>query len=185
MLASIPLDSIPLTLKKYAIIFIEKVNDVDSITSGKGMILKASQRGGARQLGLHLLKTEENEHVEVYEIRGYVADTVPGAMKETQAIAMGTQCKQPLFSLSANPPEDADVAIRHADCDLLGSVVSVGVRDGLLRLDVFMGALEVIFLDKTPQAWSRYPKDGAGFPLMPACCCQHRLDMLVFDILQA
>ncbi len=28
------------------------------------MILKASQRSGAKQLGLHLMKTEENEHVE-------------------------------------------------------------------------------------------------------------------------
>ena len=31
------------------------------------MILKASQRSGAAQLGQHLLKTEENEHVEVHE----------------------------------------------------------------------------------------------------------------------
>ena len=74
------------------------------------MILKASQRGGERQLGLHLLKIVENEHVEVHEIRGFMADDVLGAMKETQAISLGTQCKQPLFSLSANPPEDANVS---------------------------------------------------------------------------
>uniref|UniRef100_UPI0011819D6D hypothetical protein n=1 Tax=Edaphosphingomonas laterariae TaxID=861865 RepID=UPI0011819D6D len=33
------------------------------------MILKASQRSGAVQLGQHLLKTEENEHVEVCQRR--------------------------------------------------------------------------------------------------------------------
>lgn len=74
------------------------------------MILKASERGGARQLGLHLLKAEENEHVEVHEIRGFMSDNVLGAMKETQAIALGTKCTQHLFSLSLNPPHDADVS---------------------------------------------------------------------------
>lgn len=48
------------------------------------MILKASQRGGAKQLGLHLMKTEENEHVEVHEVSGFVADDLMGAMKEAQ-----------------------------------------------------------------------------------------------------
>ena len=74
------------------------------------MILKASQRGGSRQLGLHLLKTEVNEHMEVHEIKGFISDTVLGAMKEAQAVAMGTKCKQHLFSASLNPPQDADVS---------------------------------------------------------------------------
>lgn len=38
------------------------------------MILKASQRSGAAQLGQHLLKTEENEHVEVHEVRGFMSE---------------------------------------------------------------------------------------------------------------
>ncbi len=42
------------------------------------MILKASQRAGAKALGLHLLKTE-NEHVEVHEVRGFCAEDVLGA----------------------------------------------------------------------------------------------------------
>lgn len=74
------------------------------------MILKASQRGGGMQLGAHLLK-EENEHVSVHEIRGFAADNLMGAMKETQAIAKGTRCKQYLFSVSLNPPESVDVGI--------------------------------------------------------------------------
>lgn len=72
------------------------------------MILKGSQRGGAKQLASHLLKTE-NEHVEVYDIRGFVADDLHGALHEAYAVAQGTRCKQFLFSLSLNPPPNETV----------------------------------------------------------------------------
>jgi hypothetical protein len=75
------------------------------------VILKASQRGGGKQLGLHLLKTEENEHVEIHEVSGFVSDTVLGAFKEAQAMASGTRCKQYLFSMSLSPPERESVRI--------------------------------------------------------------------------
>lgn len=68
------------------------------------MIVKGSQRGGAKQLGAHLLKTEENEHVEIHEISGFVADDLMGAMKEAYAVSQGTKCRQHLFSVSLNPP---------------------------------------------------------------------------------
>ncbi|WP_328276248.1 relaxase/mobilization nuclease domain-containing protein [Sphingobium sp.] len=73
------------------------------------MILKASQRGGGKQLALHLLKMEENEHVEIHEVRGFMAESVTGAFKEAQALASGTRCKQYLFSVSLNPPETENV----------------------------------------------------------------------------
>ena len=75
------------------------------------MILKDSQRGGAKQLGLHLLKTEENEHVELHDIRGFVAEDVVGALREAEATAKGTKCSQYLFSVSLNPPETENVRI--------------------------------------------------------------------------
>lgn len=75
------------------------------------MILKASQRGGAKQLGLHLLKTEENEHVEIHEISGFIADDLMGAMKEAHALSLGTRCRQPLFSVSLNPPANESVRV--------------------------------------------------------------------------
>jgi len=75
------------------------------------MILKASQRGGAKQLGQHLLKTDENEHVEVHEISGFVSDDLMGAMKEAYALSLGTKCRQHLFSVSLNPPENESVRI--------------------------------------------------------------------------
>ena len=68
------------------------------------MILKGSQRSGGKQLGLHLLKTEENEHVEIHEVSGFVSDNVMGAMNEAYAASRGTRCKQYLFSLSLSPP---------------------------------------------------------------------------------
>ncbi len=41
------------------------------------MILKASQRGAAMQLGRHLLSTADNEHVEIGEIRAFLLTTCP------------------------------------------------------------------------------------------------------------
>lgn len=72
------------------------------------MILVGNQRGGARDLARHLMKTE-NERVEVAEIRGFVADDLDGAFQESYAISRGTKCRQFLFSLSFNPPKGAAV----------------------------------------------------------------------------
>lgn len=85
------------------------------------MILKASQRSGAKQLGLHLMKTEENEHVEIHEVSGFVADDLLGAMKEAHALSLGTRCKQFLFSVSLNPPstELVRVEVFEKACDAI------------------------------------------------------------------
>ena len=64
------------------------------------MILKASQRGGGKQLALHLLRTDENEHVETHEVRGFISQDLTGALKEAHAVSLGTRCKQFLFSVS-------------------------------------------------------------------------------------
>jgi hypothetical protein len=75
------------------------------------MILKASQRGGAGQLARHLLRTDDNEHVTLHEVRGFVSEDLTDALKEAQAIAKGTRCKQFLFSVSLNPPESENVKV--------------------------------------------------------------------------
>ena len=77
------------------------------------MILKGSQRGGARQLAAHLLKVEENEHVEIHEISGFVSEDLDGALREIYAISQGTRCKQFMFSLSLNPPQSESVPIEY------------------------------------------------------------------------
>jgi hypothetical protein len=73
------------------------------------MILQGNQRGGARDLALHLLK-EENDHVNVHELRGFVSDNLVSALGEAHAISRGTKAKQFLYSLSLNPPANENVA---------------------------------------------------------------------------
>lgn len=72
------------------------------------MILEGNQRGGGRQMALHLLNQKDNEHVEVHEISGFIADDLHGAFNEIHAISKGTQCKQYMYSLSLNPPKEAN-----------------------------------------------------------------------------
>ena len=75
------------------------------------MILKGSQRSGGKQLALHLLKPD-NEHVEIHDLRGFVADDLQSAFHEAYAVSQGTRCSQYLFSLSMNPPENETVSIK-------------------------------------------------------------------------
>ena len=72
------------------------------------MILKGNSRGGAKDLALHLMK-EENEHIEVHELRSFASHTLMGALNEVYAASRGTRCKQFLYSLSLNPPKHARV----------------------------------------------------------------------------
>lgn len=69
------------------------------------MILKGSARGGGSDLALHLMNAFDNERVEVGQVRGTVAEDLHGAFGEYEAIAAGTRCKRPLYSLSINPSE--------------------------------------------------------------------------------
>lgn len=75
------------------------------------MILKGTQRGGAGQLAAHLLNAIDNDHVTVQELRGFLASDLQGAFAEAHAVSKGTRCRQFLFSLSLNPPKDAEVGI--------------------------------------------------------------------------
>ncbi|MCL4677158.1 MAG: relaxase [Alphaproteobacteria bacterium] len=75
------------------------------------MILKGNQRGGGRQMAAHLLNGMQNEHVTVHQVRGFLANTVKGALEEAYALARGTQCQKYLYSLSLNPPADQSVPI--------------------------------------------------------------------------
>ena len=76
------------------------------------MILKGSQRGGTRALAAHLLNDKDNDHVTVAQSRGFVSDDLADAMAEVAAIAKGTKCRQPVFSLSLSPPKEAMVSER-------------------------------------------------------------------------
>ena len=75
------------------------------------MILKGNQRAGGRQMAIHLLNGEQNEHVNVHEVSGFMAQDVLGALNEAYALSKGTKCKQFMYSLSLNPPLDQKVDI--------------------------------------------------------------------------
>lgn len=75
------------------------------------MILKGSQRAGARNLAVHLMRADDNEHVELHEVRGFMAHDVLGALQEAEAMSKGTRCQQYLFSLSLNPPQQESVPV--------------------------------------------------------------------------
>lgn len=73
------------------------------------MILHGNQRGGARDLAVHLMKPE-NEHIEVHSLRGFACEDLMGAFLESEALAEGTRCRQHLFSMSFNPPPGREVS---------------------------------------------------------------------------
>lgn len=73
------------------------------------MLFNGNQRGGGRDLALHLLK-DDNERVQVHDLRGFASNDLEAAFKESYAISRATKCKQHLFSLSINPPGDKDVS---------------------------------------------------------------------------
>ncbi len=79
------------------------------------MIFYASQRANAAELAKHLLNAEENEHVTVHEVRGFVAQDLAGALMEAYAISKGASCKHFLFAVSLNPPDYADVSVEDFD----------------------------------------------------------------------
>ncbi|WP_299632589.1 relaxase/mobilization nuclease domain-containing protein [uncultured Roseobacter sp.] len=94
------------------------------------MILKGSQRGGAMQLARHLLNAEENEHVEVFELRGFASDkSLSNALQEVVAISKGTRCQQMLFSLSLNPPIGESVPIADFESAIEQVEHKLGLQD--------------------------------------------------------
>ena len=92
------------------------------------MILVGNQRGGAKDLAQHLLK-QENEHVDVHELRGFVSGNLTGALNEAYAISRATRCKQFLFSLSLNPPPDAQVSSQDFEQAISKVEDKLGLKD--------------------------------------------------------
>jgi len=75
------------------------------------MILVGNQRGGGKALALHLMK-DENELVQIHELRGFASDNLVSALLETYAISRATQCSKYLYSLSLNPPKGENASIK-------------------------------------------------------------------------
>lgn len=93
------------------------------------MIIKASQRSGARNLANHLANTQDNDHVTLHEIRGLAGQSLHAALLEIDAVSKGTQCQQPLFSVSFNPPQDAEVKQGQFDAAFAKLEEKLGLTD--------------------------------------------------------
>ena len=78
----------------------------DAGAGDQAVIIVASQRSGACALADHLMNDQDNDHVTLSKIEGFMANDLHGALDEAHAVSKATQCKQFLFSVSLNPPED-------------------------------------------------------------------------------
>lgn len=110
------------------------------------MILVGNLRGNAKDMALHLMKSE-NEKVIVHEISGFVGNDLQSAFRESYALSRATNCSQHLYSLSLNPPKDAEVSEKDFEAaincaekrlDLTGQPRAIVFhekrgRDGILR----------------------------------------------------
>ena len=119
------------------------------------MILKGSQRGHGAELAVHLMKLDDNEHVLLHELRGFAGETLHEAFKEAELISRETRCRQYLFSLSLNPPEDARVTVAEFE-DTISRVEE--------RLGLTGQPRAVVFHEKDGRlhahaAWSRIDAD--------------------------
>lgn len=68
------------------------------------MIIKGGSRAGASDLAAHLQRVDTNERMEILEVRGAVSRELEGALREMEAMASGTRCKNPLYHASINTP---------------------------------------------------------------------------------
>lgn len=100
------------------------------------MILKGSQRGGAKQLAHHLLKVQENEHVDIHQISGFASENLHEALHEIYAVSQGTRCRQFLLSLSLNPPQTESVPVEYFEKALNDIEKELGL-EGQPRVVIF------------------------------------------------
>jgi hypothetical protein len=93
------------------------------------MILKASQRAGGRSLAMHLLNTQDNEHVSIHSMRGVASQNVYGAFQEIECIASATNATKPFFSCAINPPPRAEISIDQFETAIAAVEKKMGLED--------------------------------------------------------
>jgi len=65
--------------------------------------IKGESRAGGRELAAHLLNAEKNETISIVRVTGTVAQDLPGAFAEMEAVASGTRCQKPLYHAKVSP----------------------------------------------------------------------------------
>ena len=100
------------------------------------MILHGNPRGNGRDLAVHLLRDDENDHVHVHEVKGFMAEDVRGAFQEARAMASSTKAKQYLYSLSLSPPKGGNVTAEQFESAIEKAEKALGLT-GQPRVIVF------------------------------------------------
>ena len=93
------------------------------------MILKGSERGGAKNLAVHLLNDKDNDHIEIHKISGFMANDVEGALAEIYATSRATQCSNFMFSLSLSPPKGEIVSVEDFDNAVKQAAAKLGLSN--------------------------------------------------------
>ena len=135
------------------------------------MILVGNQRGHALELADHLTNAEDNEHIEIGEIEGFLSGDLHGAFLEIEAAASVTRSTQPIFSLSLSPPEDADVS---------NETFRSAVHEAMERLGLSGQPHAIVFHEKNGRrhchaAISRIDADtmkAINLPFYKDCLCE-------------
>ena len=70
------------------------------------IIIEGGSRSAGRWWARHLQNSETNERVQLVEIAGLSAETVPGMFREMRALAQGTKCKNYFYQANINPRAD-------------------------------------------------------------------------------
>jgi hypothetical protein len=65
--------------------------------------IKGQSRAGGRELAAHLLNAEKNETISIVRVSGTVAQDLPGAFAEMEAVASGTRCQKSLYHAKISP----------------------------------------------------------------------------------
>lgn len=82
------------------------------------------------------MNTQENDHVEVHEMKGFMTNNLRDAFREIEAQSLGTKCKQYMFSLSLSPPEKESVSVEVFE-DALNRIEKTLGLEGQARAVVF------------------------------------------------
>ena len=77
------------------------------------MIIKGQSRARASELAAHLQRADTNERTETIEVRGTIARDLENALREMEALASGTRCKNPLYHASINVPIHERLGMDH------------------------------------------------------------------------
>ncbi len=144
------------------------------------MIMVGNSRGNGQNLARHLL-SPDNERVSVHAVDSFMSDDLHGAFKEAEAVSKGTRCKKYLFSLSLNPPKDAEVSTDIFD-DTIGRVEKQLNLSGQPKAVVFH---EKFGADGTTRrhchvVWSRI--DSENMKAIPMDYSKRRLNELAKEL---